>query len=89
MNEDDKMDEEKVPTKGMGIYETVELGLIGVAFSIVYAFGMLRFVTGIAQLFATRGAKIASAVVVLVFAVGIAVAFIGAVSRLIEDKRTK
>ncbi|MFZ3481792.1 hypothetical protein [Sphingomonas sp. 3-13AW] len=68
--------------KGPSIYEIVEVGILGVAFAVIYAFGILRF----SQMVATEWGR-APAVVFAVFAVVIAIAFIDAISRILNVHR--
>ncbi len=68
--------------RGPGIYQIVEVGILGVAFAVIYAFGILRF----SQMVAAAWGPL-PALVLVVFAVGIAIGFIDAVSQLINDTR--
>lgn len=68
--------------RGPGIYQIVEVGILGVAFAVIYAFGILRF----SQMVAMAWGPL-PALVLVVFAVGIAIGFIDAVSQLINDTR--
>ena len=68
--------------EGPGIYQIVEAGLLGVAFAVIYSFGILRFTQMVAMAWG-RWPAIAFAV----FGVVIAIAFIDAISRLLNDTR--
>lgn len=66
----------------ISIYRIVEVGFLGVAFAIFYSFGILRFTQMVAMAWG-RWPAFAFAM----FGVAIAIAFIDAVSRLLNDTR--
>jgi hypothetical protein len=66
----------------IGIYQIVEVGVLGVAFAVIYAFGILRF----SQMVAMAWGPL-PAIGMAMFGVVIAIGFIDAVSALINDTR--
>jgi high-affinity Fe2+/Pb2+ permease len=82
IQEENQVQDKPPSRKGPGIYQVFEAGVLGVAAAIVYAFGILRFASALTQIWGRN-----VAIVFTVFALVIAVAFIDAVSRLINDSR--
>ena len=70
------------PPKGPGIYQIVEAGGLGVAFAVIYSFGILRFTQMVAMEWGRT-----PAIAFAVFAVVIAIAFLDAISRLLNETR--
>jgi len=66
----------------IGIYRIVEVGVLGVAFAVIYAFGILRF----SQMVAMAWGPL-PAIAMAMFGVVIAIGFIDAVSALINTTR--
>jgi hypothetical protein len=67
---------------GPGVYQIVEAGILGVAFAVIYAFGIVRFAGAVSQVWGR-----AAGIGISVFAVVIAVAFVDAVSRVVSWSR--
>lgn len=83
--QNESLEEQDAPlaaTRGPGIYQIVEAGVLGVAFAIIYSFGILRF----SQMVAMTWGPI-PAVVLAIFAVVIAIGFIDAISRMLNQTR--
>jgi hypothetical protein len=68
--------------RGPGIYQIVEVGVLGTGFAIIYAFGILRFSQTVAMAWGPL-----PAIGMAMFGVVIAIGFIDAVSALINDTR--
>lgn len=66
----------------LSVYQVVEAVILAVAFAIVYAFGILHFAGAVAQLWGRVPAVLSAT-----FAVAIAIAFVDAVSRIINQTR--
>lgn len=66
----------------IGIYQIVEVGVLGVGFAVIYAFGILRF----SQMVAMAWGPL-PAIGMAMFGVVIAIGFIDAVSALINETR--
>ncbi len=62
----------------------VEAVILAVAFAIVYSFGILHFATAVAQLWGRSAAMLS-----VVCMVGVAIAFVDAASRILEQTRKR